>query len=384
MVGSIQANDAQQAMEQLTALGLIVSHIEPRAAAVPSRFAGKALRGEDLLAFNEQLAQLAASGLSLERGLRLMAEDMPGKALRQSIADLANDLEAGDDFEQAMNRRPGQFPVMYGSILRAGVRSGDLPGVLANLGEHLIMVRRLQNALWSAASYPLLILFMLGVVLVFISQVVVPPMRSAFDELKIPLPRVSAIVFEVAAMLPWLAMGLGVLAILGLLRWRGMRMSGQDASWIERWVVPLPLIGPVLRYSRVARWCSALSMGIEAGMDLSLAIRTAGEASGSPGLIGESAMLASVQRDGDRLANAIGVKLIPAAALASIDLAIGNGNLPLALRGLASMYQQQAEYRMSLLRYFLLPAMLLLIGVLVSIAIIALYLPLAAMLNLNP
>lgn len=375
MAGTIQATDADAALLSLKKMGLIVTDVRPQVESTSARARGKPLRSEDLLAFNEQLAQLAASGMSMERGLRLMADDMPGKALREAIEDLAADLEAGNDFDRAMDRHAGRFPAMYGAILRAGMRTGDLPGTLANLGQHLIRVRRLQSAIWQAASYPLMILFMLALVLVFISQVVAPPLREVFAGINLPLPALTEFVLGLADLTPWLAIGLAVGVIAASVFWQYLKLIGRDAYFTERWLLPMPLVGPALRYSKVAHWCSALAIAIDAGMDLPLALRTAGEAGGSPMLMGESSMLAAAQRDGDKLSDAIGIGLIPAGALASIDLAINRGNLPEALRSLSGMYQQQAEQRLTVLRYVLLPALVIAIGCGVAFLVLALYLP---------
>lgn len=381
--GAIDAADGEQAVQRLRAMGLIVTHLQPQTATPdavrPAR--RKPLSTDELVAFNQQVAQLAGAGLSLERGLKLMAADMPGRSLREAMAELAAALEQGEDIDRAIDRHAGRFPAKYGEILRAGVRSGDLSGVLAALGRHLLVTRRLRAAMWRALSYPVMVLMMLGVALVFIAHMVVPPMRATFAEMNLPLPWLTRFVFGLADWSLWIALAVGIAALLGGAWYRYLRFSGEAERAAEAMYLRWPLIGPVLRASKVAQWCSALSIAVEAGMELLLAIRTASGATGSPRLIDEAEALARAHRAGEPLSRARGVAMLPATALASIDLALTRGNLPLTLGALAGMYEQQAEHRMMILRGALLPIALVIIGLVIGLIVAAMYLPLQRMME---
>ena len=126
-------------------------------------------------------------------------------------------------------------------------------------------------------------------------------------------------------------------------------------------MLPLPLIGPVLRRNLIARWCDAVRLGVEAGLDLPRAIELAGEAVASPRL----------KRDGDELIGALSsgktpdavigsTRLLPATVPAAMTLAAQNSDLPRTLATLSEMYQQQAETRLNLIPGLLTPLLILL------------------------
>jgi type II secretory pathway component PulF len=381
--GSIEAASSDEAVTRLRTLGLVVTTITPApmpAADAPSPKA-RPLRGDDLVAFNEQLAQLTGAGLALERGLRTIADDMPRGGIRQSIHELADELERGTDIDKAIDQHTGRFPATYGSMLRAGIRCGDLSGVLAGVGRHMMMMRRMQAMLWRTLSYPLMVLVTLAGVLLFMSLAVIPPIRATFDEVGTRLPWLTRFVFGLADWLPWIMLLVAIFVVMGVVYWRVLRASGQSESWVERTIMPLPLIGPALRLGKVSQWCSALTVAINAGMELLLAIRTASEATGSPRLMHEAEQLAAAHREGTELSRAVDVHMLPAAALASIDLAIDRGDLAMTLRTLSAMYEQQVEQRMAILRSALLPIALVIVGAAVTLVIAAMFLPLSAMLG---
>ena len=93
-------------------------------------------------------------------GLRLIAADLRGGggALSRTVEQVAAELERGTPLPEAFEKYKGQFPSLYGRLVGAGVRAGNLPGVLFNLGRHLELVQRLREALWRSLAYPLAIL----------------------------------------------------------------------------------------------------------------------------------------------------------------------------------------------------------------------------------
>src|SRR5690349_20353657 len=130
MTGTIDAADLDDANKRLADLRLRVIRLDP--AQRPVR--AKPLSGEDFAAFNQQLAHLASAGLPIEQGLRLIAEDLHHGGLAQSVREVSEELERGVPLGEAFKRHETQFPPLYGTLIDAGVRTGNLPAVLLNLG----------------------------------------------------------------------------------------------------------------------------------------------------------------------------------------------------------------------------------------------------------
>ena len=164
--GTIEADNAENAHRQLDALGLRVTEMEP----VGRPAKPKALGADDFIAFNQQLAHLTSAGLPVEQGLRLIAQDMRSGRLAATIRRVSEELERGRTLAEAFEAHRGKFPTLYARIIDAGVKSANLPGVLLNLGRHLDLVHRLRAALWRAAAYPLVVLFAVALVMLFLPR----------------------------------------------------------------------------------------------------------------------------------------------------------------------------------------------------------------------
>jgi hypothetical protein len=158
--GTIDAASADEAVLQLEAMHLRVIELVPAGEAAKP----KALRGDDFIAFNQQLGYLTAAGLPIEQGLRLIAQDMRSGRLSTTVRQIADELDKGVALGAALERHQGQFPSMYGRLIEAGVRANNLPGMLFSLSRHLELVRRMRAMLWRSSAYPLMV--MVGVAMV--------------------------------------------------------------------------------------------------------------------------------------------------------------------------------------------------------------------------
>src|SRR5688572_16811746 len=261
MSGTIDAPDVEHATRQLHALRLRVVRIEPvrRPRSAP-------LRGEDFLAFNQQLSQLTSAGLPVEQGLRLIAQDMRSGRLAATVEQVAAELERGTPLAEAFDKHRTKFPPLYGRLIEAGVRAHNLPGVLLNLGRHLELVSRIRAMLWRALSYPLMVLIGLMIVLLFLTTHVVPQFEQIFLDFGIKLPVITRLMLASTYWLPPLLIASIGLIVVPIVLWPVLRASGWSGPIVEHVLLHAPLIGTVLRRNLVARWCDALRIGVEAGL----------------------------------------------------------------------------------------------------------------------
>lgn len=374
MNGTIEAADLESATKQLRSLQLRIVQISPVTAQRP-----RALSGADFAAFNQQLANLSAAGLPIEHGLRLIAEDLRHGGLAQSVRDVASELERGTPLGEAFHKHQRQFPPLYGAIVDAGVRAGNLPHVLLNVGRHLELVARLRATLWKSAAYPLMVLAGLFVVLVFIGQVVLPKFTEMYHGLLVELPGITLLVFGAARFAPALLV-LGLAVFLGspvlalALRVMNLDRSAKDL------LIPLPIIGPVLRRNLIARWCDAMKLGIQANMDLPAAVEMAGRVVGSPSVQRDAARIIARIASGEPLDRNVGkLWVIPPPVLSVIQFAAERNDLPASLETLSRMYEQQAEMRLSSLQTVLMPLLLMCVALMVAITIIGLFAPIISL-----
>jgi type II secretory pathway component PulF len=142
-----------------------------------------------------------------------------------------------------------------------------------------------------------------------------------------------------------------------------------------------PLVGPILRWNLVARWCDVTGLGVEAGLDLPAAIELADDAIGSGGLHSDGEAIISAISSGREISSAGPVKIIPAIVVAAMELGSARGDLPQTLRSASQVYQQQAEQKLALIPSVLTPILIISIGILVGLVMLCLLLPMVSLIQ---
>lgn len=373
--GTIQATDGDEARTKIEAMGLRLLDLAPAQTAVRKP---RAIRGDDLIVFNQHLAQLTKAGMPIEQGLRLIAQDTRQGRLRNSINSVAEELERGTPLAQAFEAHRGQFPPLYGRLVDAGVRSNNLPAMLVNLGRHYELIHRLRAQLWQAVTYPAMVLFFLMLLTLLFGIVVAPQFDLFLKETEIPIPPFTRMLMWLGFKSPMIVVVIGALLASCFIFWFIARMAHFDQWFIQTFIVPLPMIGKLLKYSAVSRWCDALYLGVQAGLPLPEAVELAGDAVDWKSLRRDGRVLVENITQG----NAVIVRgqenrpVLPLSVRTAISFAHDRQNLPDALHSLSTMYQQLAEMRLAALLAMCLPLSMLLVGGLIFFVILGLFMPL--------
>jgi type IV pilus assembly protein PilC len=387
--GTIDASAIADAAAQLQLLHLRVTRLEP-----VNRPAPAPLNTADFLLLNQQLGHLTAGGLPVERSLRLMAREMGSKRQTDALNTIAAELEKGTPLPAAFAAQAKSFPPLYTRLLEAGIRGNSLPGMLFNLGRHVQFIQRLRAAWWRAASYPLMVLLALLAVMFFIWTSILPRFLPLcygpiYQQTAYGYPKFVGMGLDPGVQFfLWLAnvvgysvMGVIAAVLLTTVSCIVLSRTGAAAKLVEALVIPLPLIGPILKWNLIARWCDALQMGVQASLPLPAALEMARDGVDSARLRRDSQLLIDAVNAGVSLELDADLSFLPPLIPASLQMGIDRNDLPAAVGILTQMYQEQAEIRLSLLPRVLAPLLLILTALCIGLAVCAMILPLMAMIR---
>ncbi len=370
--GTLEAESAAEVQGRLGTLSLRVVSVEAETGR--GRRRGRALSADDFQAFNQQLAHLTKAGLPVERGLRLIALDQRSGRLARATEAVAKELESGAGLQQAFDKHAREFPALYGKFMQAGVATGNLPGMLFNLGRHLELMARLRRDLWRTLSYPIMVLGALSLILLFISLIVLPRFSDIYGDFRTNLPEVTQVTLAVGHVYPYVFMYSLLAAIALVLATVVMKIAGVRVMFWRTLALRVPLIGPGLKANLMARWLDAVRMGVESGLDLLRAMEMGAEAAGGAGLNRETRELGALLAQGKPLSEFRG-RFIPATVPTAIELGSATGDLAGTLLTLSRMYEQQAEFRLRSVPSVLTPILMMFIGSAIGLCIIGLFMP---------
>jgi type II secretory pathway component PulF len=300
-------------------------------------------------------------------------------------------------------RRCGHFPPIYARLIEAGIRSGNLVGVLHSFGRHLATVARLRQELWRACAYPLVVLLAFGMLMIFLSYWVLPQYFRLLDGLFATsgggmsflttrsispgrqaapnLPLLAVAIFWLGRAMPFLLGAVAVATVVVVGAWAILRSLGRERGWVDTVVLRLPLLGSAIRHSYVARYVDALAIAVRSGLDLPRALDLASHVVALPSFERDGRSLIAALEQGRPLDQAPRPRRLPASLPPAIALASSAGNLPDVLSALARQYEQQADRRTRLIPATVVPLLILLIGLTAGAIVYSLWVPMVRLLQ---
>src|SRR5436305_4896831 len=165
---------------------------KPRAKTNIVLFQRKTIKAKVLMIFTRQLATLIDSGLPLLRRLNVLAKQERDSVLKNTINKLADGVQGGNTFSDALSLHPRIFNDLYVNMVKAGELGGVLEVVLNRLAEFQEKAAKIKNKVKGAMVYPVIVMGMAFAIMGFLLVFIVPKFEAIFHDMlgNKPLPAI--------------------------------------------------------------------------------------------------------------------------------------------------------------------------------------------------
>src|SRR6266851_649541 len=165
-------------------------------------FQRKKVKPKILMIFTRQLATLIDSGLPLLRSLNVLAKQERDAVLKRTINKLADGVQGGNTFSDALALHPKIFNDLYVNMVKAGELGGVLEVVLNRLAEFQEKAAKIKNKVKSAMVYPVIVISMAFAIMGFLLVFIVPKFEAIFHDMlgNKPLPAVTTFVIGASSL----------------------------------------------------------------------------------------------------------------------------------------------------------------------------------------
>ena len=386
--GIIDADSPAGARQKLRGEGFYPTTINPTASHTrrlrvrPSGFfrpGGRVKTGE-LAVMTRQLATLLGAGIPLVEVLDAVISQIANPVLKKVIAQVKDGVTEGNSLAHAFSRHPEFFSSVYVNMVRAGEASGSLEAVLARLADFSEQAEALRGKVRAALAYPVFMLVIGSLILVFLMAYIVPDIAGIFTEMDRVLPLPTRMLMGAAAFFRsfWWAF---VLAIpLVALAWRRVAKSPNGARYLDKLMLTFPVAGPINRKLALARFGRTLAGLLHGGVSLPQALAIVRNVVNNT-LFAEAVDAAAdeIQAGRDLASQLAGNPWFPPIAVQMISVGERSGNLDGMLDKMADITETEVETRITALTAMLEPVMILAMGVAVGFIVVSILLPLFEM-----
>ncbi len=399
--GIVSADSKIAAAEQIRAMGLLLreckeagkSKAEPakdkpkkgkKSASKEKGKAGARVKQKELMVFTRQLATLIDAGLPLLQSLNVLTKQEPNPNLRATIRGLAESVQGGSTFSEALATYPKLFNHLFVNMVKAGELGGVLEIVLNRLAEYQEKANKLRGKITAAMVYPLIILFIAVGILIFLMLVIVPKFKEMFSGQGMELPWISELVFNfsdncmgmgIIPGVPNAVVALGGVAciIVGLSFWKRTPKGGRV---VDSMMLQAPLIGRLNRVSSVARFSRTFGTLVASGVPILQALMITRDTAGNV-IIGDAiAKTHDAVREGESIVSPMSnSNVFPPMMISMVDVGEETGQLPDMLMKVAEVYDDEVDNAVTALTAMLEPLMIVFLAVVVGGIVMAMFMP---------
>ncbi|MBO4855267.1 type II secretion system F family protein [Candidatus Saccharibacteria bacterium] len=273
--GTIQAETERVAGKLLVDRGYVPELLKEEG----SGFAEKMnkVTAKDRINFTRQFATLVGAGLPIAQALRTVSEQTDNKSMKAIIEEILADIEAGRALSVAFEKHPDVFDKVYLSLIKAGETSGTLDQSLRRIADQEEKDQRMLSKIKSAMAMPLITLFVIIVVFIYMMLEVVPHVESLYNDLGEKLPVLTVIMVGIKDFLLnfwWLALIIIAVFVAFFMQWRKTDGGIRSMALLK---LNVPMFNGLFRILYMARFSRISQILLSTGVAVLDTMNIAGE-----------------------------------------------------------------------------------------------------------
>lgn len=385
--GVAEASDESSLVQSLRDKGLMATSVKAggsgKAKKKKRRGRGGRVTMDDMVVFSQQMSVMIRAGLPLIEVLDILAEQTERRKLAEIVRKVEKDVEAGESLTEAMEKHSHVFSQFFISMVKAGEASGMLDTILDQVAVYIERVAALQRKIKSAIMYPATVTIVAMGITYFLMVAVVPVFKDIFEGLGGDLPWPTLITVTISEFLQssWYIMLAGIIVIFFGIKYLGRTKNGR--IMLDRFKLTMPVFGPLILKSSVAKFCRTLGTLIRSGVNILYALDITAKTSNNA--IIESAVLktkSSIQAGESLTKPLVEADVFPPMVTRMIDVGEKTGALEGMLVKIADFYEDQVNTMVAGLTSLIEPLLIVGLGLIIGFIVISMFLPMFKMIEL--
>ncbi|WP_119153895.1 type II secretion system F family protein [Caldimonas tepidiphila] len=370
--GEMRAGGEAAVTASLRRQGVLVSKIKKR-----RMKGGGSIKQKDIAIFTRQLATMMRAGVPMLQSFEIVARGSTNPKLTKLLLEIKTDVETGTNLSSAFRKHPLHFDALYCNLVEAGEAGGILEALLDRLAVYQEKTMALKGKIKSALTYPIAVLVVAFGVLAVIMIFVIPAFKEIFSSFGAELPAPTLLVMAMSEFFVayWWAIfgGLGGGVYFFMQSWK---RSEKMQRVMDRLLLKVPIFGPLVNKSAVARWTRTLATMFAAGVPLVESLDSVGGAAGNAVFADATEKIQKDVSTGSSLTAAMQTTgVFPTMVLQMCAIGEESGSIDHMLGKAADFYEEEVDEAVKGLSSLMEPIIIVVLGGLIGGIVVAMYLP---------
>lgn len=333
--------------------------------------------------FCHQFAAVIKAGVPMSQSLFILFRQTENKMLKAALEDVYDDVQTGKTLSESMAVHPKVFPPILINMINAGEVSGTLEESLERMALHFEKDYKLQRKVKSAMIYPVAVVIIAIIVVIFLLTQVVPTFETIFNSAGSELPLPTKMLLAASEFVKANGLYLLIGAVVAVIAFRVYIKTPNGRYAWHSFLLKVPVVKKLMNNTIAARFSRTLGTLTVTGVPLSDALGVTGRVVGNA--VAERAMQ-RIQEDvtkGDSIALSMErLELFPVMLVQMTQVGEESGTLDDMLDKTADFYEGEVEASVGRLTAMMEPAIIVVLGGIVAFIVLSIALPMFDMVNI--
>ncbi|MCG5061966.1 MAG: type II secretion system F family protein [Limnoraphis sp. WC205] len=335
---------------------------------------------KDLAIFARQFAAMFNAGIAMARCLSVLSEQCDNARLKRALTVIRADVEEGNSLSESMRKFPDVFDMLFISMVSAGEVGGVLDEVLERLAVMMEKNHKTESEIKSAMSYPKTVLFIALAVFFAMTIFLLPTFAGIFEQIGTELPLFTVIMLSISDFCttwPPIPQAIVIGSLFGLsLAYKAFYKTPGGRLTMDKIFLKLPLFGPLIEKSAVARFCTIFGSLTRAGVPIMNSLEIVRDVAGNQAIANAIEHARTEIQQGGLISLALQEgNVFPGLAIQMISIGEESGELDKMLMKVGAFYETEVEEAVKGLTSALEPMMIVVVGGIVASVLLSMYLP---------
>ncbi len=331
----------------------------------------------DIIMFSRQLGIMLGSQIGIIESLRILRDQIENKTLREKVTDIADRVETGEPFSEALKAHSDVFSEFYIGAIESGEASGNLPQSLEYLEEHIERTSSFKKQLIGAMIYPLFIIFVFSFVVAFLMFYVIPDMVEMIQDMDTEIPMITRFVIALSDFfVNW-----GLVSFLSLIAFAvgfiKFIRTKKGKRLFDKFIFKVPIFGKFTKKIYIVYFSESMATLISSGLDIVKALEVTKNIVGNTVYKDIIAETTQDVKEGEDVSHSLQKypNFFPGLVTQMLIVGERTGEMEKILKSVVQFYQEQVDRSMDSYIKIAEPALIILLGGLVGGLVVSVLLP---------
>jgi type IV pilus assembly protein PilC len=382
-LSSIQADSETAAARLLIKQGFVPLNVKEQLTegGFIARITGR-ITTKDKVVFTRQLATLIGAGLPLSQSLHTVMEQTNNKQLQSVVQDISASVEGGRSLSDSFSKHPTVFSEVFIALVSAGELSGTLDESLQRVANQQEKDAAIASKIKGALTYPVIVLFVIFGVMIFMLVTVVPQVEKLYEDLGKSLPLLTQLMVNAADFLTrfwWLA--LSIIGIGGYFFVQFLKTEN-GIKFADTFKLKVPLFGKLFQKLYMARFARTAQTLLSTGVSMLDMMKITGRA------INNTLVESAITRAADKVqgGKALSTALEPEEVIAAlvpqmIKIGEQSGRIDEMMGKVAQVYEDELDEQIRTISTLIEPILMVVLAVVAGGMVGAILFPIYSLVN---